>query len=413
MIDYIDRYVVAGVVPYLKAPITAGGLGLSDTQCGLLMSVIYWSMIVLTFPFSILIDRWKRTKSLGIMVFLWSLATGAGAFVKSFPQLFAVRLGVGVGEAGYSPGGYSLISAYFPQKKRELVIGIWNAAIPLGIVGGTILGGIIGVHLGWRHAFGIVAIPGIILAFLFLAMKDYKTVRLVRSVTQTGSPQTVPMKIVDVAKGFLKTPSLLLTYVGYAGNVFVTNALLFWLPSYFNRTEGLPMDKASLKSSAIFVLAIVGAPLGGLLTNMLQKKVKNARLSFPALSCLVSAILLFVAFYVFEGRLQYYVLIAVGLTIPMFIAGSAAVTQDVVHPGLRSISFSLCMVVHNLLGGSLGPIFVGFISDGYSDPMIGLTAGLKYLPFFLAIGAAFFFAGSFFYVRDLAKAERVVLEPEK
>ena len=102
-----------------------------------------------------------------------------------------------------------------------------------------------------------------------------------------------------------------------------------------------------------------------------------------------------------------------GLIIPMFIAGSAAVTQDVVHPGLRSMSFSLCMVVQNLLGGSLGPIFVGFISDRSADPAIGLTAGLKYLPIFLAIGAACFFAGSFFYTKDLARVERVVLEPEK
>ena len=161
MIDYVDRYVVSGVVPYLKASVEAGGLGLSDTQCGLMMSVIYWSMIILTFPFSILLDRWKRAKSLGVMVLLWSFATGVCAFTKSFPQLLSARVAVGVGEAGYVPGGYNLIAAYFPEKKRDLIIGIWNAAIPLGVVGGTILGGIIGVRYGWRHAFGIMAIPGL------------------------------------------------------------------------------------------------------------------------------------------------------------------------------------------------------------------------------------------------------------
>ncbi len=413
MIDYVDRYVVSGVVPYLKASVEAGGLGLTDTQCGLMMSVIYWSMIILTFPFSILLDRWKRAKSLGVMVLLWSFATGICAFTKSFPQLLSARVAVGVGEAGYVPGGYNLIAAYFPEKKRDLIIGIWNAAIPLGVVGGTILGGIIGVRYGWRHAFGIVAIPGLILAVLFFLMRDYKTVKLLKTVAGATAGKKIEMKVGDIVRDFLHTPSLLFTYLGYAGCVFVTNALLFWLPSYFNRTEGLAMDKASMKSSIIFLLAIVGAPLGGLLTNMLQKRVKSARLVFPTVSCLVSAGLLFAAFYLFEGSLQYYLLVAMGLTIPMFIAGSAAVTQDVVHPGLRSMSFSLCMVVHNLLGGSLGPIFVGFISDRSADPAIGLTAGLKYLPIFLAIGAACFFAGSFFYTKDLAKVERVVLVPEK
>jgi MFS family permease len=418
MIDYADRYVVSGLIPFLKAPLTEGGLAFSDRDCGLLVSAVYWSIVILTFPLSILIDRWRRTRSLGIFVFLWSLATGSCAFALNFRQLFTARVAVGVGEAGYVPGGYSLISAFFPEKKRELMIGIWNAAIPLGIVMGSVLGGIIAVNLGWRHAFGIMAIPGLLLAFLFFTMKDYKTVELLRTVTGVQkTPEKIKMKPMYIVKEFLDTPSLLLTYFGYAGCVFVTNALILWLPAYFNRMEGLPMDKATMKSSVIFLLAVLGAPLGGIITNALQKRFKTARLVFPAFSTIVAAALLFAAFHFFTGKAQYYVLMAMGLMTPMFVAGSAAVTQDVVHPGLRSVSQSLAIVVQNLLGASLGPLFIGLVSDHYIrkfnvDPAMGLVAGFKYLPIFFTVGALFFLAGSFFYVRDLAKVERVKLVPE-
>src|SRR4030042_2666205 len=108
MIDYADRYVVSGLIPFLKAPLTEGGLAFSDRDCGLLVSAVYWSIVVLTFPLSILIDRWRRTRSLGIFVFLWSLATGSCAFALNFSQLFTARVAVGVGEAGDGPRWGSL-----------------------------------------------------------------------------------------------------------------------------------------------------------------------------------------------------------------------------------------------------------------------------------------------------------------
>ncbi len=207
MVDYIDRYVVSGLVPYLKATVEKGGLGFSDTQCALLMAAVYWSIVVLTFPLSILLDRWRRMRSIGIMVTLWSLATGACAFAKSFPQLFTARVGVGVGEAGYVPGGYALIAAYFPEKKRDLMNGFWNASIPLGVVIGTVLGGFIAVHFGWRHAFGLMAIPGLILAFLFFLTKDYKTVELTKTVARAAKPpEKIKMKVPDIVREFLNTP---------------------------------------------------------------------------------------------------------------------------------------------------------------------------------------------------------------
>src|SRR5512137_2046014 len=173
MFDYIDRMVVVYLFPFLKAD-----FGLSDTQCGLLVSTVYWSIVVLSVPISVIIDRWTRKKSIRLMALFWSAATVACAFTKSFSQLFIARTAIGVGEAGYAPGGTAMISALFPEKMRSLIVGLWNSSIPIGMACGLLAGGYIATHWGWRHAFGIVALPGLIISILFFFVKDYKTVGL-------------------------------------------------------------------------------------------------------------------------------------------------------------------------------------------------------------------------------------------
>jgi len=173
MFDYIDRMVITSLFPFLKTD-----WKLTDTQCGMLVSAVYWSIVLFTFPVSILVDRWSRRKTIGIMALVWGFATGLGAFSRSFHQLFMIRTIIGVGEAGYAPGGSALISALYPHQKRSWMIGLWNSSIPLGSAIGVAVGGIIAAALGWRQALGIVAIPGIIIAVLFFFVKDYKTIKL-------------------------------------------------------------------------------------------------------------------------------------------------------------------------------------------------------------------------------------------
>jgi len=173
MFDYIDRTIVTSMFSSIEAD-----WGISHTQSGLLVSAVYWAIVILTFPVSLLVDRWSRTKTIGIMAIMWSVATALCALTGNFVQLFMARLLIGVGEAGYAPGGSAMISGLYPIEKRSKMMGIWNASIPLGTAIGVLLGGIIATRLGWRHAFGIVAFPGLIVAVLFLFVKDYKTVDL-------------------------------------------------------------------------------------------------------------------------------------------------------------------------------------------------------------------------------------------
>ncbi|MDO9254779.1 MAG: MFS transporter [Bacteroidales bacterium] len=403
MFDYIDRMVITSLFPFLKAD-----WNLTDTQCGMLVSAVYWSIVLFTFPISILVDRWSRRKTIGLMAVLWSIATGLGAFSKSFRHLFITRTIVGVGEAGYAPGGSAMMSALYPQEKRSLMMGLWNASIPLGSAIGVAIGGIIAAHWGWRHALGIVAIPGFIIAILFFFIKDYKTIGLERTVeapTKAVNRKKVRMSIMDTLAEFLSKPSLIFTYFGMAGVVFTTTSLLTWLPTYFHRVQGVLEKDAGVKASAVMLFAIIGAPLGGYITDRWRKKQINARLLVPTITSLLSAILMFLAFSVFDGQLQYLILLSMGVSITAFIAATGAVTQDVVHPGLRAMSYAIAVVIQNLLGASLGPIVMGAISDATN-----IQTAFTFLPIALLIAAALFFAGSFYYEKDLKKVEKVELE---
>jgi MFS family permease len=397
MFDYIDRMVVTSMFTSIERD-----WGITHTQSGLLVSAVYWAIVILTFPISILVDRWSRTKTIGVMAIMWSLATALCALTGNFVQLFMARMLIGVGEAGYAPGGSAMISGLYPIDKRARMMGLWNASIPLGSAIGVLLGGIIAAKLGWKHAFGIVAVPGMIVAILFLFVKDYKTVDLS---FYDKSSNKIKMEKKDMVKEFVSKPSVLFTYLGMAAVVFVTTSMLTWLPTYFEKVRNIPQETAGKMASTVMVLALVGAPLGGHITDRWRKTKANARLLFPAISTLLSAIVLFIALTVFKGTVQYLVFLVFGVLVLAFISGAASVTQDVIHPGLRATSYAIAVVVQNLLGASTAPIVMGKIYD-----LTNIQTALSVLPFVLILGSLLFWLGSKKYVKDLDKVVRIELE---
>jgi len=399
MFDYIDRMIVTSMFVHIEE-----ALGITHTQSGLLVSAVYWSIVLLTFPVSILIDRWNRTKTIGIMAVIWSLATALCALTGNFVQLVMTRALIGIGEAGYAPGGSAVISGLYPESKRSKMMGLWNASIPLGTAIGVLLGGIIATRLGWKHAFGIVALPGLIVAVLFFFVKDYKTVDL--SFTDKNNVKT-KMKAKDKLAQFLSRPSLILTYFGFAAVVFVTTSLITWLSTYFHVTRDVPVEKAGSMASVVMVLAIVGAPVGGIITDRWRKKNMRARLLFPTITSLLSALFLMIALWMTTGTVQYLFFLLMGVSVTAFVPAAAAVTQDVIHAGMRAMSYAVAVVVQNLLGASTAPLVIGRLYDLYD-----IKTAMALLPFMLLLGAILFFIGSRFYVKDLEKTERVKLEAE-
>jgi len=401
MFDYVDRLIIVSLFPFIKAE-----WGLSDASCGLLVSAVYWSILILTFPVSILIDRWSRKKTIGIMAIIWSLATAACAFTRNFSQLFLARTIIGAGEAGYAAGGTAMISTIFPKEKRARVLGFWNASIPLGSAIGIAAGGIIAEHFGWRHALGVVAIPGLLVAILFFWVRDYKTIDLVKTPVNSGSP-VEKMKIGEIAEQFLRSKSLILANLGFAASCFVTTSLMSWLPSYFHRTEGISISQAGMKAGAVMFLAVIGAPLGGYLADKWYEKKPAGRMLLPAVSTALTGIILFISFVLFEGTAQYIILLAAGVTAVAFVPAAVSVTQDVVHPGLRAMSLSICVIIQHVLGSTLGPVFVGAVSDRYD-----LITAMSILPAFSILAGLLFFIGSFYYEKDASRVASVSIEME-
>jgi MFS family permease len=397
LFDYADRMVVSSMFTSIQKDWL-----ISDTQCGWLVSVIYLAIGILTFPVSILVDRWSRTKTIGIMAIVWSLATALCAITGNYVQLFMARIMIGFGEAGYAPGGSALISGMYPLEKRSKMMGLWNASIPLGSAIGVGMGGIIAQSLGWKHAFGIVAIPGLLIAILFLFVKDYKTVDLSFI---DRSNNKIKMEKKDMIREFISKPSVIYTYFGMAAVVFVTTAIIVWLPKYFEIERHLEPKTAGSLAGAVMLLALVGAPLGGFLIDKWRVSEPKARLLFPALSTLVSGIFLFIALALLKGTGQLILLFAFGILVMTFIAGAAAVTQDVIHPGLRATSYAIAVAVQNLIGSFTAPIVLGKISD-----LSNIKTALSILPFILMLGALLFYLGSKHYINDMGRVTKINLE---
>lgn len=395
--DYADRMVVNSMFSFIQ-----NDWSINDTQSGWLVSVIYLSIGILTFPVSLVIDRWSRTKTIGIMAIVWSLATALCAFTGNYVQLFMARILIGFGEAGYAPGGTALISGMYPLEKRSRIMGFWNASIPIGSAIGVTMGGIIATSLGWKHAFGIVAIPGLIIAILFLFVKDYKTVDLSYV---DKSNNRIKMERKDMFREFLSKPSVLFTYFGMAAVVFVTTALIVWLPTYFASELSIEPKLAGTLAGGVMMLALIGAPLGGFITDKWREKQPNARLLFPTISTLLSVLLLFISLFLLKGTAQIIGLFIFGMWIMTFLAGAAAVTQDVIHPGMRATSYAIAVAVQNLLGSFTAPIVLGRISD-----LSNIKTAMSILPFVLMIGTLLFFLGSKYYLRDMEKVAKIKLE---
>lgn len=398
MFDYIDRMVVTSMFMHIKAD-----WGISNEQCGWLVSSVYWSIVLLTFPISILVDRWSRRKTIGIMAIMWSLATALCALTGNFTQLLLARILIGIGEAGYAPGGAAMISGMYPQGKRAQMIGLWNASIPLGSAIGVALGGIIAASLGWKHAFGLVALPGLIIAVLFYMIRDYKTAPIVLSKSDNTKPSAKQM-----VGEFIRKPSYLYVTFGLAAVIFVSTAMITWLPSFFKDFDASLDEKAAgLKAGSVMLLALVGAPLGGILSDYWRKRNVKARMLFPAISTLISAIVLFIAINYPPGNTQYIIFLVFGVCVIAFSPAAVAVTQDVVQVGLRAVSYSIAVVIQNSIGAGLAPVVLGILYDKYD-----IKTAFQILPWVLLIGSILFFIGSKYYVSDMEKVSVATVEAE-
>lgn len=371
--DMVDRYTLAACLPYIKQTFQ-----LTDTQSGVIASAFSIAIVVLVIPVSLIAHKWSRRKVLSIMVAIWSIATFLSGQAKGYGTLFAARLGIGAGEAGYLPTAEALLTAWYPKDKRGLVLGIFNSAVSAGATLGLMLSGWLAFTYGWRACFGIVAIPGIILAVLGWFMPDFKNdvkskVEEIEQANAAASPSASPelkTGIKDVAWYVVTSPAVL-TSVVVSGLIGLAGTIMsIWGVTLFTRTFNMNVKEAATFIGFIGMFAMFIPIIIGFFSDKLIKNNPKGRLNgtIIGICVFIACILIFT-----QNSLH-----AQSLVIAFFTWGIAkgcingsqsvvnTVTQDLLPPHYRTAASSLIPISNQGIGGVLGPILCGVFSDMFN-----------------------------------------------
>lgn len=394
--DYMSRQVLNAVFPLLK-----GEWALSDSQLGLLSGIVALMVGLLTFPLSLLADRFGRVRSLVLMAVLWSLATLGCALAENYPQMFIARFLVGVGEAAYGSVGIAVVVAVFPRDMRSTLAGAFMAGGMFGSVLGMALGGILAQHLGWRWAFAGMALFGLVLALLYpLIVKEARIAP--RCAGQGLTKASRPLRTLYGSR------SVIAAYIGSGLQLFVGGTVIVWMPSYLNRYYAMGTDRAGAIAAVIVLFSGIGTILCAMLCDRLGRQRPDRKISLAIGYCLGSCLLLSVAFALPAGTAQL-VLICLGMMIAVGTNGpSSAMVANLTHAAVHGTAFATLTLANNLLGLATGPLITGRVSD-----LIGLHAAFQLVPLVSIAAAAVFFIAKRHYHRDMERLQASVSRTEE
>lgn len=375
--DYMARQVLNAVFPLIKAE-----WGLSDAQLGLLSGIVALVVGLLTVPLSLAADRWGRVRSLAVMAILWSLATLFCAVAGSFEEMLLGRALVGLGEAAYGSVGIALVISVFPHRLRATLSAAFMAGGLFGQVLGVAVGAEIAAAHGWRTAFTAIGLFGLILGLLFpLVVRE----RRVRRLAGGGEPGRVSVERPPL-RSLIASRSVKLAYVGSGLQLFAAAALPAWLPSYFNRYYGMPVDRAGTMAAVFLLVCASGMVLCGMFSDRFGKDRTDLKIAAAGIFSLLSAALLAATFSFPPGNMQ---LLCLGLAMFM-VAGTAgpagAMVANLTPMAIHGSAFATLTLANNVLGLAPGPILVGRLADSF-----GLLGAFGLLPA-TCLGAATVFA---------------------
>jgi MFS transporter, Spinster family, sphingosine-1-phosphate transporter len=379
-LNYLDRYILPAVSTKIQAE-----FHLTDSQVGLLGSAFLLVYAVATIPFGIWADRGVRKTVVGVGVTIWSLATLFTGLARSYGQLFLARAVLGIGEASYYPAGTALLGDYFKKEGRGRAMSIWAAGTAVGIAVGFAGGGIVASILGWRAAFYMTAIPGLVFAALAFGLREP-----LRGAAEARGPQAGPAPPITwrTFVQVLKIPTLRATIAAETALFFVLGGAAFWLPTYLSRRFGLGTGSAGTLAGGLLVVGLLaGSLLGGTIADRLTRQRRSAsNLPVGVGGFLAGAV--FVALALLMPSLALFV--------PMFLLGAAclylyngpytAIKQNVVLPTVRATAVTISLLIEHLLGDSYAPFAIGKLSDALQSLQLAL---LILLPPLLLLAAVF------------------------
>jgi predicted MFS family arabinose efflux permease len=398
--NFIDRQLLSILQESIKSELL-----LSDGQLGLLTGFAFAMFYVTAgIPIARWADRGNRRNIVALAIGTWSFMTAISGLAQNYIQLFAARIGVGVGEAGGSPPSHSIISDIFPPEKRATAISIYSTGVNIGILFGFLVGGWLNEFFGWRVAFAVVGAPGILMAILIRTTLKEPIRGL--SESKEVSDNVAPFK--EVLRLLWSRRSFRFMALATGLNTFASYATVNWQASFFIRNHG--MSTGELGTWLAFssgLLGAIGVLAGGMLADKLAPRDKRWYVWVPGVVGFIM-IPFFIATFLVDNQ---YLALVLGFVPAFFfnvyLGNSIATAHALVGSRMRATASAILFFILNFLGLGLGPSSVGFLSD-FLEPTLGIES-LRYsililLPAMMFFSACLFFLAGKSLREDLANA---------
>jgi predicted MFS family arabinose efflux permease len=400
MFNFVDRQLPAILLPAIRAEFQV-----SDTLLGLLVGTafaLFYS--VLGVPIALLADRWNRRNLITLALAIWSGMTALSGLAANFWHLALARIGVGIGEAGCSPPAHSMIADLYPPERRSTAMGVYTMGISAGIMLAYIGGGWVVENIGWREAFFIVGIPGLVLA-LVVRLTVAEPPRG-HSEARTDHGQHPPIR--DVFGLLFSRKSFLNMAVGAGLSSFAGYAAISWFPSFLARSfEGSFVLLNVWLGLILGIAGGLGFLGGGALADFFGRIRQRNAMWFIAATQFAAAIASFGVYLAGSAKLALLMFILPVFISNFYLAPVLAQTQSLVPLRMRGVASASVLLIINLIGLAMGPPVVGILSD-YLAPSFG-DDSLRYA-LLIAVSVVTPWAALHYYLAsrsiesDLAKA---------
>ena len=356
--NFFDRQILGAIGEPIRKE-----FGLDDASLGLLGTAFTLLYAFVGVPLGRLADKVGRKGILSAGVFVWSLLTAASGVAQNFWQIFVLRLGVGVGEASCAPAATSLIGDLFPPSWRAKALAIFMLGLPVGVALSFAVSGTVAKQYGWRAAFLVAGIPGVICAIAVLFVREPKRgsaeIHDVGEQKRPGSPYLL----------VLKSPTMRWIIISGAVHNFNMYAIGGFITPFLMRYHGLDIQQANFVSMIVY--GLMGAPgllIGGFIGDIVVKKRTNGRLLVGAFAILLSIPTVSFALGVTKGETTpFLILMGAACALMYFYYSTVYSTiQDITEPGLRGTAMAVYFFAMYVLGASIGPWGIGLLSDFFT-----------------------------------------------
>ena len=364
MFNFVDRQILSILLPAIRDEFQVG-----DTVLGLLAGTAFALFyVILGVPIAQLADRVNRRNLIAAAVAIWSGMTALSGLAANIWHLVLARVGVGIGEAGCSPPAHSMIADLYPPERRSSAMGFYTLGISAGIMLAYLAGGWVAQNIGWREAFFIVGIPGLLLALVV----RFTLTEPRRGASEQRTDSGEPPNLLLVTTFLLARRSFLYMAIAAGLSAFVGYAIINFMPSFIVRSFNMEVAVLGFWLGLIYGIAGgFGFFMGGYFADHFGQHNHQRALAFIGLAQAMSAILFATVFLAPTVMWCLILLVVPTVTSNFYLAPVLSQTQSLVSLRMRAVASSLVLLIINVIGLAMGPPVTGLISDvlepGFGD----------------------------------------------